>query len=67
MTEDLSNLKEFKDIIKSIEEKKYCIDRNIRHLQIMNNKEWFTDALEEDQVTQIADCIVAGTSFIDSN
>lgn len=51
----------------SIEEKKYCIDRNIRHLQIMNNKEWFTDALEEDQVTQIADCIVAGTSFIDSN
>jgi len=51
----------------SIEEKKYSIDSNIRHLQIMNNKEWFADALEEDQVTQIADCIVSGTSFIDSN
>jgi|SaaInlStandDraft_7_1057024.scaffolds.fasta_scaffold540651_1 hypothetical protein len=51
----------------SIEEKKNNVDRNIRHLEIMNSKSWFTGALQDDQADQIADCILAGNSFIDSN
>jgi hypothetical protein len=45
-------------------EKKSTVTRNIQHLELMLSKEWFTEALTEQQSIDIATCIESGNSYI---
>jgi hypothetical protein len=51
----------------SIQDKKDTIDRNIGHLDIMTDKDWFNDGLEEGEADQIAAAITAGNDWTLAN
>ena len=42
---------------------KSTITRNIQHLEIMLSKEWFLEALTQQQLTDINSCIANGNSY----
>jgi hypothetical protein len=44
-------------------EKKSTVTRNIQHLEIMLSKEWFLEALTQQQLTDINSCIANGNSY----
>jgi hypothetical protein len=44
-------------------EKKSTVTRNIQHLELMLSKEWFTEALTEQQSIDIATCIANGNLY----
>jgi hypothetical protein len=44
--------------------KKDTVDRNVRHLELMLTKEFFTKALTSSQKSQIEICITAGNNYI---
>ena len=44
------------------EDKKYCVDRNVRHLEIMVAKDFWTD----EDMTETNDAIVAGKAYVAS-
>lgn len=46
------------------EKKKANVERNIKHLELMLTKEFFTAALTSTQKTEIEACITAGNSYI---
>ena len=46
------------------EKKKKSVERNVRHLELMLTKEFFTDALTSTQKSEIDTCITAGNSYI---
>lgn len=46
------------------DKKKGNVTRNIKHLELMLKKEFFSTALTTEQATQIADCITAGKAYI---
>jgi len=46
------------------DEKKDNIDRNVRHLELMLTKEFFEEALTEEQKTEIESCIEDGKTYI---
>lgn len=48
----------------SIENKKDTVERNVGHLNIMMEKQWFVDGLSSEQKTDIEDCISAGDTYI---
>ena len=45
------------------DKKKANVDRNVKHLELMLTKEFFTEALTEHQRTDIDACIVAGEAY----
>jgi hypothetical protein len=46
------------------DKKKENVDRNIKHLELMLTKEYFTEALTTPQSKQIKDCIAAGKTYV---
>lgn len=46
------------------DKKKSAVERNVKHLELMLTKEFFTNALTSSQKTDIEACIVAGNSYI---
>jgi hypothetical protein len=44
--------------------KKSNVERNVKHLELMLTKEFFTEALTEFQRTEIDACILAGNLYI---
>jgi hypothetical protein len=44
--------------------KKSNVERNVKHLELMLTKEFFTEALTESQRTEIEMCITAGNTYI---
>lgn len=44
--------------------KKTNVDRNVKHLEVMLTKEFFTDALIAEQESEIESCIIAGKTYI---
>jgi hypothetical protein len=42
---------------------KSTVTRNIQHLEIMLSKEWFLEALTQQQLTDINSCIANGNSY----
>lgn len=46
------------------DEKKENVGRNVEHLELMLTKEFFLEALTEEQKTEIEDSIESGKSFI---
>jgi hypothetical protein len=46
------------------DEKKSTIERNVKHLELMLTKEFFTEALTEGQKTEIDASIESGKNFI---
>ena len=44
-------------------ERKSTVTRNIQHLEIMLSKEWFSEALTQQQLTDINICIANGNSY----
>jgi hypothetical protein len=46
------------------DKKKSNVDRNVKHLEIMLTKEFFTEALTAEQKTEIETCIAAGKTYI---
>jgi hypothetical protein len=44
-------------------EKKSTVTRNIQHLELMLSKEWFSEALTQQQLTDINSCIANGNSY----
>ena len=52
-------------ITETIDDKKKAnVERNVKHLELMLTKEFFTDALTSTQKTEIEACITAGNSYI---
>ena len=43
--------------------KKSNVERNVKHLELMLTKEFFTEALTESQRTEIETCITAGNAY----
>jgi hypothetical protein len=46
-----------------VEEKVKTVNRNVKHLEHMLTKEWFSGALTAEQRTTIDDSIEAGTAY----
>jgi hypothetical protein len=46
------------------DKKKENVDRNVKHLELMLTKEFFTTALTTEQRADIDACIVAGKAYI---
>ena len=46
------------------DKKKTNVERNVKHLELMLTKDFFTEALTESQRTDIDACILAGNSYI---
>jgi hypothetical protein len=46
------------------DKKKENVDRNVKHLELMLTKEFFTEALTAEQKTEIETCIAAGKTYI---
>jgi len=46
------------------DKKKSAVERNVKHLELMLTKEFFTNALTNTQKTDIEACIIAGNSYI---
>lgn len=46
------------------DKKKSNVDRNVKHLELMVTKEFFSSALTEEQTTEITDCIAEGNAYI---
>jgi hypothetical protein len=46
------------------DKKKANVERNVKHLELMLTKEFFTDALTSTQKSEIDTCITAGNSYI---
>lgn len=46
------------------DKKKANVERNVKHLELMLTKEFFTEALTTQQRTEIEACITAGNSYI---
>jgi len=46
------------------DKKKANVERNVKHLELMLTKEFFTEALTAEQTTEIEACITAGNSYI---
>ena len=46
------------------DKKKSTVDRNVKHLEVMLTKEFFTEALTAEQTTEIEACIEAGKTYI---
>ena len=46
------------------DKKKSTVDRNVKHLEVMLTKEFFTEALTTEQTTEIEACIEAGKTYI---
>lgn len=46
------------------DKKKANVERNIKHLELMLTKEFFTEALTSTQKSEIEACIAAGNSYI---
>ena len=44
--------------------KKSNVERNVKHLELMLTKDFFTEALTESQRTDIDACILAGNLYI---
>jgi hypothetical protein len=44
--------------------KKSNVERNVKHLELMLTKEFFTEALTAEQTTDIEACIAAGLEYI---
>jgi hypothetical protein len=42
---------------------KSTVIRNVQHLEIMLSKEWFLEALTQQQLTDINSCIANGNSY----
>jgi hypothetical protein len=52
-------------ITETIDDKKKAnVDRNVKHLELMLTKEFFTEALTTEQKTEIEACIIAGKTYI---
>ena len=47
------------------DENKSTVSRNIEHLQLMLGKEWFSEALTEQQLLDINNCIEDGSLYIE--
>ena len=43
--------------------RKDTVRRNVEHLEIMMDKEWFTAGCTEQQITDINTCIAAGKTY----
>lgn len=46
------------------DKKKANVERNVKHLELMLTKEFFTEALTTQQKSEIEACIAAGNSYI---
>ena len=46
------------------DENKSTVSRNVEHLQLMLGKEWFSEALTEQQLLDINNCIEDGSLYI---
>ena len=46
------------------DKKKANVERNVKHLEVMLTKEFFTEALNAEQTTEIEACIEAGKTYI---
>ena len=46
------------------DKKKANVDRNVKHLELMLTKEFFTEAVTAEQTTEIEACIASGKSYI---
>ena len=46
------------------DKKKANVERNVKHLELMLTKDFFTEALTKEQKTEIEACITAGNSYI---
>lgn len=46
------------------DKKKANVERNVKHLELMLTKEFFTTALTASQKSEIEACIAAGNSYI---
>jgi hypothetical protein len=46
------------------DKKKANVERNVKHLELMLTKDFFTEALTSTQKTEIEACIAAGNSYI---
>lgn len=46
------------------DKKKANVERNVKHLELMLTKEFFTDALTSTQKSEIEACITSGNSYI---
>jgi hypothetical protein len=47
------------------DENKSTVSRNVEHLQLMLGKEWFLEALTEQQLLDINNCIEDGSLYIE--
>jgi hypothetical protein len=45
------------------DKKKANVERNVKHLELMLTKEFFTEALTTQQKKQITDCIASGNTY----
>jgi hypothetical protein len=45
------------------DKKKSNVERNVKHLELMLTKEFFTEALTAEQTTEIKTCIEAGNTY----
>lgn len=52
---------------RSTEEKTGSADRNYRHLELMMDKDWFTETATTEQTTAINNAITAGKAYYDAN
>lgn len=51
----------------TIEKKINTLKPNVEHLRIMMDKDWFVNALINEEGNQIQTCIINGENFINSN
>lgn len=51
----------------SMTQKIDTIKRNYQHLEVMMSKTWFTQALINNEGSEIQSCIVNATNFVNSN
>jgi len=48
----------------SDDKKKANVNRNVKHLELMLTKEFFTEALTAEQTTEIEACIATGKTYV---
>jgi hypothetical protein len=46
------------------DKKKANVDRNVKHLEVMLTKEFFTEALTQTQKDEVDACLLAGKAYI---
>jgi hypothetical protein len=46
------------------DKKKSNVERNVKHLELMLTKEFFTEALTAEQKTEIDTCVAAGNAYV---